>query len=202
MNGKEKRRSFRITESVYLKYEILNDEEFHEGLERRKLRLGLNDGTSAKLVDIDARLSQAMYMLSAESDHLGKCITLLNDKINYAIDQLPGLRKTKSSLASMPPQTCDVSADGMVFATNERLAVGTRLYLQFLLESDNRYIESFCTVVRDAEPPSNDSELMYGVAVDFHCMKSEQREILIQHMFRREADTLRLRRLEIEAAEP
>lgn len=196
---KENRRSFRVSESVYLKYDVLSDKEFHEGIDRRKLRLGLDNGSNLMLVDLDARLSQAMYQLTVESDHLGRCITLLNDKLNIVIDQLPGLRKAKSSLAKLPPQTCDVGADGMVFGTEIEIAVGTKLYIQFLLESDNRYVETFCNVVRTTEPPNSDNTLPFGTVVEFHGMKSEQREILIQHMFNRESETLRMRRLEIEA---
>ncbi|MDX1515685.1 MAG: PilZ domain-containing protein [Woeseiaceae bacterium] len=198
----ENRRSFRISEPVYLKYEQLTDQEFHEGLDRRKLRLGLDNGASSMLVDLDARLSQAMYLLANESDNLGRCITLLNDKLNVVIDQLPGLKKAKASLAKLPPQTCDVGADGMVFGTDKPLSVGTKLYIQFLLESDSRYVETFCKVVRATDPPDADSGMSYGTAVEFHGMKPEQREILIQHMFNRESETLRLRRLQMEAMEP
>ena len=199
-NGKEQRRSVRVSENVYLKYEVLSDKEFHEGLERRKLRLGLDNGAQAMLVDIDARISQAMYMLNTESNEIGKLFTLLNDKLNVVINQLPGFKKAKSSLAKMPPQTCSVGADGLVFAAARELPVGTKLYLQFLLESDNRYVETFCQVVRATEPESGaDGELKYVVAVEFHGMKPEQREILIQHMFNRETETLRMRRLELDA---
>ena len=37
---KEGRRSFRVSESVYLKYEMLSDQEFQEGIEHRKIRRG------------------------------------------------------------------------------------------------------------------------------------------------------------------
>ncbi len=200
--GEDNRRSFRISEDVFLKYELLTDEEFHDGLDRRKLKLGTDDAAQSKLVDIEARLSEAMYRLTSESEHVGRCITLINDKLNIAIDMLPGLRKTRATLAQMPPQTADVGADGMVFASAENLAVGTKLYVQFLLSTDNRYVETFAHVVRQTDSPDqSDSQLPYGIAIEFHGMKSAQREILIQHMFSRESETLRMRRLEIDAAE-
>jgi len=199
--GKENRRSFRISESVYISYDILTDHEFHEGLERRKLQLGLDDGASSMLVDIDARLSQAMYLLNAESENVGKCITMLNDKLNVVINQLPGLKKAKASLAKLPPQTCDVGADGMVFSADKPLPIGTKLCLQFLLEADSRFVETFAKVIREADSPADDPELPHGIAVEYHGMKAEQREILIQHMFSRESETLRMRRLEIDAME-
>ena len=202
-DDKANRRSFRISESVYLRYELLSDEEFHDGLEHRKIRLGQDDGAQALLVDIEARLGEAMYRLNAESEHVGRCMTLLNDKLNVVIEQLPGLRETKASLANSPPLNCEVSADGLVFPDKERLEVDTKLHLQFLLSADNRFVEAFCRVVRHTDPPpGNDTDLLpYGIAVEFIGMKQAQREILIQHMFNRESETLRIRRLEIDAAE-
>lgn len=199
-SGQENRRSFRISESIYLKYEILSEKEFQEGLEHHKLKLGINDGAQAKLVDIEARLGEAMYLLNAEHGKIGRCMTLLNDKLNVAIDQIPSLREKKQSLVKSPPQTCDVSADGMIFSSERALNVGDKLYIQFLLSTDNRYVETFCHVVRLDDPPETSrQDLPYGIAVEFLNMPPAQREILIQHMFSRESETLRMRRLEMDA---
>ena len=92
----DSRRTFRVSESVYLKYEKLTEDEFRGGLEHRNLRLGVNDGAHSMLVDIEARLSEAMYLLQGEHGALGRCITLLNDKMNVAISALPGLRNSKN----------------------------------------------------------------------------------------------------------
>ena len=200
-NEYDSRRSFRVSESVYLKYEMLSDREFHEGLDHRKLKLGLNDGAQAMLIEIEGRLSEAMYLLNTESDQIGRCLTLLNDKLNIVVSQLPALRETRSALAKLPPQVCDVSADGLVFSTDRLMQVGDKLHLQFLLSSDNRYIESFCKVVRLTDPPDTNSGLRYGVGIEFTGMKPEQREILIQHMFNLESETLRMRRLKMEEME-
>jgi len=200
MNGPENRRSFRINESVYVKYEILSEKEFQQGLEHYKLRLGVDDGAQAKLVDIEARLGEAMFLLNAEYGKIGRCMTLLNDKINIVVDQLPTLRETKLSLAKSRPQNCDVGADGMIFSSDRQLAVDDKLHIQFLLSTDNRYIETFCRVVRLDDPPdSNRPDMPYGIAVEFLDMPPAQREVLIQHMFSRESETLRMRRLELDA---
>ena len=202
MTARENRRSFRVSEAVYLKFVTLSDEEFQEGIERRKLRLGMDNSAQSQLVDIDSRLGEAMYMLHSDFDQIGKLITMLNDKLNIAISQLPGLKEAKSSLARTTPQICDVGADGMVFYTANPLPVGSKYYLEFLLESDSRYVETFCTVVRqtDSKLSVNDG-LPYGNAVEFNGMKPGQREILIQHMFNRESETLRMRRLESEESD-
>jgi len=201
-NNLENRQSFRVSESVYLKYEKLSDEEFKAGIEHRNLRLGINDGVLSKLVDIEARLTEAMFILNSENGALGRCITLLNDKLDIAISELPSLRESKASLAKLPPQTCDVGADGMVFSSSKPLVVGDKLHLRFLLSSDSRYAESFCEVMRLTDPPATESpSLKFGIAVRFVDLPPAQREILIQHMFTRESQTLRMRRLELESVE-
>lgn len=199
--GQENRRSFRVRESVYVKYEKLTEKEFKEGLEHRKLRLGISDGAQAKLIDIEARLSEAMFLLNSEHGKVGRCMTLLNDKLNTVIDQLPSLRESKLSLIQTTPQSCDVGADGLMFSSKQPLALGDTLYLQFLLTADNRYVETFCQVVRLGDPPDdNNAALPYGIAVEFRDMPPALREVLIQHMFSRESETLRMRRLELDSA--
>ncbi|MGI9271277.1 MAG: hypothetical protein ACR2QT_05840 [Woeseiaceae bacterium] len=197
---KENRRSFRVSESVYIKYDQLSEQEYEEGLEHRNVRLGQSDSAQAMLVDIDARLSEAMYRLGGESEQVGKCITLLNDKINIIGGELPGLRQTKAALAKSLPVTCDVGADGIVFPSERTLEPGTKLSMQLLLASDNRFVESFCRVIRKTDTPvGNDPQKYpYGIAVEFQGMTGAQREVLIQHMFNRESETLRMRRLKID----
>lgn len=202
MNGEDNRRSFRISEPVYLKYDKLSEQEFRDGIDHRKLRLGLNDGAQSLLVEIEAKLGETMFMLNAEQSSLARCVTLLNDKLNVVIEELPSLRENKASLARRPPRICDVGADGMVFPCKEALQVGDKLHVRLLLSTDNRYIESFCEVIRLIDPTdTSDSEYRYGIAIQFANMPPAQREILIQHMFNRESETLRMRRLETESTE-
>ncbi len=199
MDLKENRRSFRVQEKVYLKYEVINEEQFGLGLEHYKLQAGANDSAQAMLVDMEARLSEALFLLNAENPKVTKCLTLLNDKLNVVVEQLPTLRKTKASLAETTPQHCDVGADGMMFSSSERLDMGTRLHLQCLLSSDNRYVETFGHVVRISDPlDTGNPEHRYGIGVEFDDMSRAQREILIQYMFSRESESLRIRRLEID----
>lgn len=203
MNTEENRRSFRVNESIYVKYHMLTEEEFGAGISHYKVTQGPGDSANSMLVDIEARLSEAMFMLKGEHGALGRCITLLNDKLNVVISASTALRAAKSELTSSAPQDCDISADGICFASERALAVGDKLYIQLLLSTDNRYIDTFCKVTRLAEPPSGShSALPYGIVVEFVDMLAAQREMLIQHMFGRESETLRMRRLEMDAPQP
>ncbi len=196
--GHEKRHSFRILETVFLKYEVITEEEFKEGLERRKLRLGNGDGLKSKIIDLDARLIEKLFLLKLESAAAHQCIFLMNEKLNAVLDQLPETRASKAALARGKAQTCELASEGMAFATDEILNPGTYLHLQILLESDSHYFETFCTVLRKIPPPGEDNVDRHGIAVEFAGLKSAEKEILIQHLFTRESETLRMRRKETE----
>ena len=200
MSNTETRRSFRILETVYLKYDVISDQEFSEGIDRRKLKLGQSEGFRSTILDLDTRLDQKLYRLRAESSVLAQCLSLLSEKIDAVIQQLPEIRESKSSLAKSDPRLCELSADGMVFPTQQSFDPGTKLALRLLLESDNLYLETFARVVRIVVPPGElTAQRPFGLAVEFHGLKPAEKEVLIQHLFSRESETLRQRRLDLDA---
>lgn len=195
-NPGEKRRAFRILERVYLKYEILTEREFENGLDELRMGQGVADGARARIMDLDARLGEKLYVLKSESATAAECLSILNNKLNTLIEEFPGLRETRASLIRSEAQTCEVSAVGMTFATSEALTPGTKLALRLLFVADNRYIETFCIVARQLESqPGDNPDHPFTVAVEFQGMKPEQNDALIQHLLNRESETLRVRRL-------
>ena len=142
------------------------------------------------------------FLLRNESSLVAECLTLLNDKIDTAIEQIATSEGCANG-ACQPhtPQICELSAEGMAFGTHDSITPGSKISLRFLIASDNRYIESFATVVRNVDPPHSDTESFpVGVAVEFHGMPAAQKEIIIQHLFSKESETLRMRRLDFEAS--
>lgn len=197
---RENRRSFRMFETVHLDYEVISDREFHEGRARRKIRLGTADGLRSTILDLDARLAERLYLLRAESSVTAECISLLNEKLSILVDHIPEVRESKSSLARRDPQLCELGADGMLFGTDKEIAPGIRLALRFLLSSSHRYIETFCIVVREAPPPDPDDQRHpFAIVVAFVDMEPSQKEVIIQHLFNRESETLRARRQQLDA---
>jgi hypothetical protein len=193
------RRSMRVMESAYIQYEVISEEVFAGGLERYKLRSGKGQGLHSTLMDIDARLDEKLFLVKSSAKHIGECLKLMNDKINAVIQNIPETLESKSSLAQSQPHTCQIAAEGMAFSTEKPLEPGTKLALRFLLEADSRYVETFAVVVRSMHPAIGATEERpHGVAVEFHGMKPAQTEILIQHMFSQESETLRMRRLELD----
>jgi hypothetical protein len=198
-NEKMHRKSFRILGTVQLVYEVIDDRTFERGIGHWKLRSGAGTGFRSTLLDVDARFREKLLILQTESPTLAAALKLLNTKIDAMMEQLPDVRNSKMILAKQDPQTCEISADGMLFAADREYPEGTKMALRFLLAADSRYVETFCRVVRMTQPPDDsDSALIYGVAVEFCGMQSAQKDIIVQHLFDRESETLRMRRLEID----
>lgn len=197
---RDKRRSFRVTEWVHLDYEVISDREFHEGRARRNARLGGVDGLCSTLLDLDARLAEKLYLLRASAGAVAECISILNDKLTAVVERLPELRQQKTSLAAREPLQCELGADGISFGTGEAIAPGRHLAIRFLLGATHRYIETFGTVVRQVPPPDpEDARHAHGVVVEFYGLEAPQREVIIHHLFSREAETLRERRLRADS---
>lgn len=198
----EHRRSFRIVEFALLRYEIIDAKKFEQGLERWKLRLGAPSGMRSKILDLDSRLEALLYRIKNDAPATSDAFRLLNKKLNIIIEALPEFRETKEALASQPGQNCEISAEGMVFGSNKFLEPQTMLFLRFLLTSGNRFFETFCRVVRSRSKSESDTDIdaySHRVAVEFHWENAADREILIQHLFSKQSETLRLRRKQSEA---
>lgn len=200
--GSEHRRSFRIIESALLQYKIIDADEFDQGLELWKLRLGAPPGMRSKILDLDSRLDALLYRIKNDAPATSDAFRLLNKKLNIIMEALPEFRETKEALANQPGQTCEISAEGMVFGSNELLEPQTPLLLRFLLTSGNCFFETFCHVVRSRSRYESDTDIgsySHRVAVEFHWENAADREILIQHLFSKQSETLRLRRKQSEA---
>ena len=103
-NWQESRRSFRVIESIYLKYEVISDLEYEQGLDCWKLRLGTSTGVRSKLLDVNARFNEKLHILRSESSATADCVMLLNDKINMILDEFPNFREAKGTRpVALPP---------------------------------------------------------------------------------------------------
>ena len=200
-NLNENRRSFRINESVLLQYQVIDEADFQKGIERWQIRAGAPSGIRSKMLDLDARLDELLYRVNNDAPAACDALKLLNKKLNFVLEVLPEFRESKEALANQRAQICELSADGMAFGINEILHPQTKLLLRFLLISANRFFETFCRVVRIIDEDDIDAcPHSHRVAVAFHGMKATEREILIQHLFSKQSESLRLRRKQSESA--
>ena len=67
-----------------------------------------------------------------------------------------------------------------------------------LLTSDRHYLETAAVVRRTPEPLNDGTGQRHGVAAEFVGFSEAESELLIKHLFQRESESLRMRRLKME----
>ena len=199
---RERRRSFRVTETVLLDIQHLSEAEFNKGIDRWRLRTGGSSGLRTRVIDLDSRIDEALLRVGKDVPGIAEIARLLNEKINTVMEALPEFQETRNDLVMRPAQDCEIGSEGMLFGTDEDLSVGTRLLVRFLVLPENRLFESFARVRRTKAAESDElGPFSNHVAVEFHGMNAAERENLIQHLFMKQTQVLRLRRKEAEAGE-
>ncbi len=194
----EKRSSFRILESVKLRFEVLSELDYEDALRRNDVGKQTSMSSArARVMDIDTRLDEVLFGLGRQSPTIKEALELINQKLRIAMQAIPEFQHNPGSLADIPSQECELSADSIVFQSRETLSVGTKLKLQFFLVSDNRFFETLGYVhrIEDADDPAGTAK---RIIVVFEGMATAERETLFQHLFSMQSETLRLRRISAE----
>lgn len=198
----DRRRTFRVPEVVLLKYDVIDEKKFKAGINSWRLRSKGAAGARSKIVDLNCRLDELLFRVGSEMPAVSEVARLLNEKVDIVIQSLPEYQKSKHSLVDQPEQKCELSSEGMLFGTNEILRVDTKLVVRFLVIPDNRYFEMFASVARFIEMTDEKmGPYDHLTAVRFHGMSAAEREDLIHHLFNKQSETLRLRRINAENAE-
>ena len=194
----EKRSSFRILESIKLLYEQLSELDYESELRRADTSAPTQlSSLRARVMDIDTRLEELLFGLGRQTPVVKEALELINQKLRIAMQTMPEFQHNQDSLADIPSQECELSADSIVFHSRDGLSVGTKLKLRFFLVSDSRFFETLGYVHR-VEPAEDGAAGSQRVIVVFEGMSTAERETLFQHLFSMQSETLRLRRISAE----
>lgn len=196
---REMRRSFRIREQAFVEVSELGDAEYAAILESRALQRPSAFGNHARLVNLESRFQEAFTLLGKTATApVRDCLAALNDKINLLFEQQPDRKAAMEKLTSRDAAPCEIGATGIRFDMDRPLAEGSKVYLQVLLTSDRHYLETAAVVRRTPEPLSEGAGGRYGVAAEFVGFSEAESELLIRHLFQRESESLRMRRLQMD----
>ena len=119
----------------------------------------------------------------------------MNEKLSLLFDEQPERQQTMRELTEGHAGTCEVGATGIRFDYPEPLAEDSKLFLQIMLVADRHYLETAAVVRRRGEPSNPGRGDMFGIATEFVGFSEAEAELLIKHLFQREGESLRMRRL-------
>ena len=170
----ERRRYFRINDTVKLSYQIVHSKQQSTA-----------DDTFELIADQDRR----MEILIAEQKHVYPELIELIALLNQKIERLTQVDKTSKTTLAYHARKVNMSACGLAFAEDEALDVGAHLRL-FLVLDDGEKMEVDGLLV-DCHQGGDDD---YIWRVDFLNLREASQEKLIQHVVRRQSALLAERR--------
>ncbi|MGR8921773.1 MAG: PilZ domain-containing protein [Gammaproteobacteria bacterium] len=187
----ERRRYFRITDRALVKYRVLAD----EALDDERRFVFLNEVRAANLhgalMGIDIRLGDLFEVVRNESKATAEALELMNRKLTLLERVVAMETSTKSPIdyRENAPLDVSLSGGGMAMPSEERLEPGTHLAIDLVLLPSNHPMRVIGRVVECSA-----TERGTTLSVEFVDMREEDRDVLIQHIVRKQSEELRQER--------
>lgn len=185
----DRRRYFRIEDRALLKYRIIPEEE----LERERRFIQANEIRSENLhtalLGIDVRLQEAFDAVREESKAMAQALELLNRKLTL-IERVVALEGGAGGMdghREHEPSEVSLSGGGIAITAETPLALNARLAIDLVLLPAHHPMRAIGRVVdcRKAERGG------FAIAIEFEDIREADREVLIQHVLRKQAAELR-----------
>ena len=188
----ERRRYFRIDETLQLTVHLLSEEELESG------ELPVPEEQVGDLLgNIDKQIQGIIDAARIQAPAIANLAELINRKLNMVITALD-LTSNISERISYSTQQVNLSACGIAFRTPDSLNVSDQVWLGLLLEPEDLELKLIARVISCEEIAGDSPAKEYMLRLNFHGISNVDQEILIQHIIRRQGLELKRQRVKRE----
>jgi hypothetical protein len=190
--GRDRRQALRMADRILFFFDRVEPKKY-ETL-RRDFARGIPPYQQEELQDVrfQIRASNALARLRSRDEDLADFLQHLDAKINLLMKEV---HSGRSPLNRLTPEDVSLSSGGIAFFTDRNLPVGEHLELHLVLEPNRIYI--YCTGEVVGCDQKGRGNKPYRVSVKFTLLAEEDREQLIQHLFKLQSKALRKRRQQV-----
>ncbi|SMF01174.1 PilZ domain-containing protein [Alteromonadaceae bacterium Bs31] len=183
--SEERRRYFRINETMGIGYEALDHTHVQHSEHTADPRARMAD-----ILDVveeqDERIEHLLVELEDDHPKVVELISLFNQKLERVVRHLLVDSQLINRIARKMKEV-NISACGIAFMSDEAIAVGTNLHLELALYPGNKTIETPARVVSCDQ----EEEGGYYWRLDYFGMAKGDQEALIQHIVRSQSIQLK-----------
>lgn len=183
--AEEKRKYFRINDKILLKYRAWDDEIDENNPMTYSDIFGTGD-----MADLGSQ--KALDAVTTKSMQLGRYLQFLNKRISdltrYLI--LQELRSDPDCVSFV-----NIGGGGISFCSNDAISVGTNLHIDMLLVATCTGIVAQGRVVRSEKINTQMKGGGFMTAVEFTKIDEADRDRLVRHVLRRQAEDLKASRI-------
>ena len=174
----ERRRYFRIEDTIGVQYELLTDEQART----RQSAIDAGEyGPNNSLQETERQLQLLIDKLRVQNPEFGEAVELLNTKFNLLKND------ADAAMSEMKVVRASISACGVSFKAPERMRAGESVYLDILLLPTDLHVQTVADVVDCREL---EGEGRFDVSFEFNHLNLEVEELLIQHVVKRQGRLL------------
>lgn len=184
----ERRRFFRINDTVSMSYRQIDEATANSGLNSTGV-IGSEFSLAATLDVLSQEASRIMLRLEKQSPELLELYRILDAKVN-AVAQATMF--VGSNVNAQNCQDVNLSASGMAFEQAEPLPIGQNLAIEIYLPSTLALMQIYGRVVSCRQnDTSAEQSAIYTISVDFTHVREDDQELLIKHVVRAQWQQLR-----------
>lgn len=173
----ERRRFFRVSDSLGVKYTLLDD--IH-AVESSEVAYELD-----ALVDLENKISAALEPLRAHHPQLLEVLSLFNQKINLSFNRENRQDQFKTL------EHVNLSACGIAFPIEEQLSLNQLIKLDVILYPSHIMLTLKAAVIGCEALNSSDYQGGYLLRADFLDLEENDQEVLVQHVIKCQSQQLK-----------
>ena len=195
----EKRRFYRIDDSVSLAYKTIDEGGLENAIGTLKATSGRRQKLLGSLAEIDGRITSLLPEIEDQLPDVAGVLKLLNRKVHILgrmvdIGDSSGQDEDgKFAVGPKPSHQISLSAGGVSFHAADSVRVHDFLELTLTLFPEYYFFKAFGRVVscRDALPSTPEFNKL--VAVDFVFVDEDDQEYIVAHVLKKQSAMLRER---------
>lgn len=185
-SSSERRRYFRVTDLVGLRYQLLSEDQ-------QSLAIQAKPGSLKDLLkELDAQIMASLAIVQSSHSEVHRVLDLLNQKINLALNSeqlIENEALEHSGLVSV-----NLSACGIAFSAEHSAALNQYLAIELTLYPNNIRMNLMAAVIGCDQYQEEDGKTRYLLRADFVEISDASQEVLVQHVIKRQAQQLKQQR--------
>lgn len=182
----ERRRFFRVNDSVNLAHKVVDDAILSASSHVSNDVLS-NCSLSTALEILDQESQTLALRIERRDPELIAYLRIIEAKINL----IGRAVMPDEALSQREKQDVSLSASGIGFSNDQTLPVGALLELRLLLSSMLAIIVVHARVVDSKKRLTDDDQPVYQISAEFVNLSDDDQELLIKHIVKRELHQLR-----------
>lgn len=187
----ENREFFRIDDEVVLQFRPIKEQDCAELQQTMAERLPSVFGLCARFAAMDQRTRGLIKEIESQSPAVASYLGAIDEKLGILAR---ALLAQELEPGDQPTQHVNLSAGGVAFDVERPLPEGQLLELRLVLLPAFTGIMTHARVVHCQRLADSSSAFRHRVAVEFHTLRDEDRDIIASHVFQRQAEAARARR--------